>query len=415
MRNEEKWMSQVFVGSVARARVVVLCVLAIFVVGCRHNTDFNGQRVIRRPRARIGRYASPTVGTYFADPRYLGEHGYYNGALENLGILYTCKAGHIDLAHVRKAADCTAYLAANIREQLNRGRREFSFKFKEPSRYFVKVTYPDWWKDLPPDEKGRIAEDISIRLGEYFAYTACTWHEILTWFGYRSVGLYPEFPSSFSWEDSFSDLLGTYLGAKALRDKERGYDEAMTLALERELEDLGVQPKKVCVKASKMVRGKWFSGDFLFLVDMKARNLDIGVDDGYVTPWLVPGLEECAGAVPRSYPAPSLDFLQEYGFVVKFEIEPRELERGKILSIIYPEKKERKRRIEPAVHFALIMERIEKEAVEKYGCLIEPAGEVPPAGADRAEDVSENGGVRGGTGPTDGHSPGSEAAGCGNK
>ena len=55
-------------------------------------------------------------------------------------------------------------------------------------------------------------------MGPYMAYTMVTWHEILTWFGYKSVGIVPEYHSSFSWEDTYSNLLGTVLAARALRD-----------------------------------------------------------------------------------------------------------------------------------------------------------------------------------------------------
>ena len=55
-------------------------------------------------------------------------------------------------------------------------------------------------------------------------------HEILTWHGFRCVGFLPEFLSAFSWEDSFSNLLGTVVASKALRDTEHPYDEAMTIA-----------------------------------------------------------------------------------------------------------------------------------------------------------------------------------------
>jgi len=390
---------------------VVACLLGFLIIlqtGCTHNNDFNNHSVKERPRARVGRYASPSVGTVFAGAEDLGVHGYYSSWSEKIGIAYTCKAGHIDLAHVRKSADWTAYLAANILEQLKKNETRFSFKFKEPARYYVQLTYPDWWKGLPEEEKNRITRDISIGLGQYFTYVGCNWHEILTWFGYRSVALYPEFPSAFSWEDSFSDLLGTHIAAKALRDSEHEYDEAMTLALKRELDDLGIQPRDVAIRASNLVRGLWFSGDFLFLVDMKGRNFDIGLDDGFVTPWLVPslaktqspvaprgtgvrGLPECEGAQPQSYPAPSLDFLSEYGFSAKFELEPKELERHKILSIVYPDPKERRKRIEPAAHFPAIMANIMKDAVEKHGFYIGTKHAVSQAASQQPPQVRPSG------------------------
>jgi hypothetical protein len=141
----------------------------------------------------------------------------------------------------------------------------------------------------------------------------------------------------------------------------------MTLAIDRELERLGIQSRQTAKEASKRVRGDWFSGYVLFFVSMKKRNFDIGLDDGYVTPTIVSSICRCGDAIPKPYPVPSLDFLSLYGFSVKLEIEPRESEKSKVLKIVYPNAKERKKRIEPAVHFARIMDYIEKDAAEKYG------------------------------------------------
>jgi hypothetical protein len=83
---------------------------------------------------------------------------------------------------------------------------------------------------------------------------------MLTWYGYKSVGFVPEFHSSFSWEDSLSNLLGTYLATKALRDTAHSYDQAMTMVLNEEMRKLGVQPAAVAKQASRSVQGRWFSG-----------------------------------------------------------------------------------------------------------------------------------------------------------
>ena len=363
----------------------VLCLCVVLLCACGHKPNFLGHGEGKNPpRIRMSCYASSTVGTTYADPQRLGPHSYKSSKEEKNGIIYTCKGGHIDIAHLRKGADWTAFLAERTLEQLKHHKTKFSFKLYEPSKYFVQVKYPVNWQSLSDDERDRIARDISIRLGQYFAFVGCTWHEILTWFGYRPFVLYPEFASSFSWEDTYSNLLGTHIAAMALRDTEREYDEAMTVALFRELDSLGPQPRKIGIRAAEKMRGEWFSGDFLFLVSMKGRNLDIGLDDGFVTPWLVPSLDECRAAKPKDYPAPDLDFLADYGFSVKLEIEPREVERKKILKIAHPEMKKRPKRIEPAVHFAAIMEHIEKEAEKKFG------GDVGPEHSNRGMEAPFN-------------------------
>ncbi|MBN2138983.1 MAG: DUF4056 domain-containing protein, partial [Sedimentisphaerales bacterium] len=331
---------------------LLLCVSAFLLCSCSNKPGFLGAGKGRKPpRIRLSCYASSTVGTTYTDLEHLGSHSYSSSKTEGNGILYTCKGGHIDIAHLRKGADWTAFLAGRTLEQLRRDRREFSFKFYEPSRYFVTVTYPDNWNSLAAYERESAAREISIRLGEYFAFVGCTWHEILTWFGYRPIVLYPEFSSAFSWEDSYSNLLGTHLAAEALRNTALEYDEAMTVLLANEIESLGAQSKKTAQQSAEKMRGEWFSGSFLFLTSIKGRNLDIGLDDGHITPWLVPEVDECPDAVAMDYPVPDLGFLSDYGFKLKLEIEPREVERNKVLKVVYPDSKNRSRRIEPAIHF----------------------------------------------------------------
>jgi len=320
------------------------------------------------PRVRFGCYPSSTIGTGFLDAEHLGPHGYQFNLAEKNGIVYTCKAGHIDVTHLRIAADWTAYLAAKSFRCLMKDNAGFSFGLKvDRSIYFVQITYPEGWRELPQKEKEQIAREISIGLGQYLAFTATTWHEIITWFGYKCIGFFPEFPSAFSWEDSFSNLIGTHIAVQALRDTEYGFDEAMTLAIDQELEKLGVQSRHTAISASENERGEWFVGRLLYHVDMKRRNFDIGLHDGYVTPTIVPSVRECTRAVAQPYPVPNLDFLGQYGLSVKLEIEPREWEKGNILRIVYPDAKKRKKRIEPTAHFARIMNYIKKDAVKKYG------------------------------------------------
>jgi hypothetical protein len=166
----------------------------------------------------------------FIGPDDLGPHCYWLDGTEDNGILYTCRAGHIDIAHVRKAADWTGFLAALTLECLQEGRTAFQFKLREPSRYFVELTYPQGWDALPADEKERVAREVSRQLGQYLAYTAMTWHEILTWFGFKPKGYRSEFPSAFSWEDNYSNLLGTIWRQQPSSNRtrvQRGYDIAV--------------------------------------------------------------------------------------------------------------------------------------------------------------------------------------------
>jgi len=318
------------------------------------------------PRIRVGYLPSPTLGTVFSGPDDLGQHGYRPNLSERNGIVYTCKAGAIDIGHARKAADWTVFLAAKTFKQIMKDETEFSFRLYEPSRYYVRLTYPDNWKDSSRQDRERIAYEISAGLGRYMAFTAVTWHEIITWFGFKSKGLEPEYDSAFTWEETFSNLFGTHIAALAFEDTEHTYNEAVTLAFDHELRRLDAQPAEVSRRASESVKGPWFTGDFYWIA-MKKRNFDLGLDDGFVTPLLIPSVSECEGAQAVPYPVPGLEFVSEYGFSVRFEIKPNIWEANAILDIITPEGDRRKKRVEPVIHYPLIMTHIRKQAIKRYG------------------------------------------------
>ena len=334
--------------------IAFACIAAIAVGGC----SIDGQ-----PRNRTGSYATATLGTNFLDPNNLGKHSYltpFNH--EKDGIVYTCRGGHLDLTHVRIVADNTRYLYYTIRKTLMLTASEFTFKASDgPSLYYVHLKYPDNWTSLSRNDQKVIANEVSLELSPYLSYMMITWHEVLTWFGYKSTGLFPEFPSAFSWEDTYSNLVGARLGVQAIADQEHDFDTAMTIALKQELEYLGVQSAATARAASEKMKGKWWNGTpFLIYVEMKERNMDMGYVDGFITPTLVPDM--CKGATPQSYPAMKLTELTRRGFSMTIEIEPREFEKKEIFKIVYPDGKGK--RIEPAVHLPLIMEYIKKQGIE---------------------------------------------------
>jgi len=255
-------------------------------------------------------------------------------------------------------------LAYKLREAILENRTDFSYRMQEPSVYHVRIEYPENWKNLPQSTRDDTAREVSIDVAQYLTYTACAWHEMLTWFGYKKAGVYPEYVSAFSWEDCYSNALGCRIGVIALRDPNREFSEAVTQVLNRELQRLGVQPEPAAWKAGEAVHGKWFTGNFVYY-HMVKRNLDIGLDDGSITPWLAPGMSACGEPQPENYPVPGPAFLKQYGFSVRFEIESREWERAKILPIIYHDGP--KGFIEPTRHFGPIMDHIRAQAVKRYG------------------------------------------------
>ena len=315
-----------------------------------------------QPRIRYGTYPCAIVGTPLVGAK-MGPHSYHWSPLEKDAIGYTCLAGTVDIIHIRIAADWTAYLTATSYKHIMKGDKKFSYKLAvDRSRNYVTLSYPKGWAYLPEKTRSAIARDVALSMGPYLAFTTVTWHEILTWYGFKCIGLPVEFASAFSWEDSYSNLVGTLIAVRAMQDTKHTYNEAVTIALRDEMAKLGVQPAKVAKAASESVRGKWFTGNIAIFVDMKKRNFDIGLDDGFVTPVLVPGVSPCPDAKPVSYPVPDLSVLDEYGFSLNLEIEPHEWEKNKVLKVV-----NQKKRINPRLHFAQYLDAIRREAAARYG------------------------------------------------
>lgn len=317
---------------------------------------------LSRPRIRYGTYPCAIVGTPLVGRR-MGPHSYHWSPFEKDGIAYTCGAGHVDIIHLRIAADWTAYLTTVAYKHLMKGDGQFTYKLAvDRSRTIVQISYPKGWDGLPEKTRSDIAREVAFAMGPYVTFTTVTWHEMLTWYGYKCIGLPVEFASAFSWEDSYSNLLGTIVAVRAMRDTEHSYNRAMEIAMQDEMRKLGIQPARMVKEASEAVRGKWFTGNLAIFVDMKKRNFDIGLDDGFVTPTVVPGMSECLDVPPVSYPVPDLSLLEEYGFSVNVEIEPHEWEKNKLLRIVHQEK-----RINPRIHFPQIMDDMRRQAAARYG------------------------------------------------
>ncbi|HOK96664.1 MAG TPA: DUF4056 domain-containing protein [Anaerohalosphaeraceae bacterium] len=330
---------------------LVAVLAAILLAGCQ---------TAGKPRMRIGSFFGDAAGLTFVDPNHLGPHSRRHNFHEKSGLLYTCGAGFIDLGHLREAADRTEYLARITYQNLLQQDQSFSYRLIEPARYEVKVIYPPGWASLSQLEKERIASEAAIIFGQYGAHTSLIWHEILTWYGFASSGIFSENISSFSWEDPYSDVLGTHLAVEAMRNP-APYEEAMTRLISQKLAQLDVQPISVAQEAARKVAGRWYTGGYYFFVEMKRRNFDVGFDDDLLTPWLVP--EMCPDAVPQPCPRPTLEPLAAWGFCFELALYPAEFEKTKIFKALG----RKKAVIYPLEDFPLLIEHIRAEAQKTYG------------------------------------------------
>jgi hypothetical protein len=328
----------------------IIVVSSIFLLtGCVNG----GQRI---PKIRMGTLATNTIGTTYSGPD-IGNHRHKDG-IEDTGIVYTCRAGHIDLAHVRKSIDWTRYIYQRAKKCLEKAERGFTFRLYEPSVYHVIIAYPDNWQTRDSKEKRELMQNVAIEIGGYMSFAALTWHEMLTWLGWKSTWVVSEYSSAFSWEDNFSNFLGALVGKRALHSGMKDWDLAVTQTLHEMLHDLGIQSKEVSKRAGKKVKDSWYSGDLIF-VDMKKRHFDIGVDDGEITPIVIP-VEECKGKEPEVFKVPNTRYAEKAGFQIRFEIAPK-AQKEKIRNIIGTEK------VDVINHFPIIIRHIREEAINKYG------------------------------------------------
>src|SRR5262245_17318752 len=95
------------------------------------------------PRDRLGALPFPGAFTLYhaSDPDFLGKHCYERSAMlaadEADGIVYTRRAGFIDLAHVRITIDTVRYCTEEIRAAQARGHSSVTLLTLEGSAFRV--------------------------------------------------------------------------------------------------------------------------------------------------------------------------------------------------------------------------------------------------------------------------------------
>jgi hypothetical protein len=218
--------------------------------------------------AQVGRMKVPGYEIQnVLDISELGTHQYNKGALslqprggerllsdEASGILYTCRGGFIDIAHVRDNADRTFYLVSQIARLAANGGTipltgegaERRIVLKPLDTHLVKVYG---------------LREVSISLAEWLSFQASIWHEITTWYGWSSTA-FSERPSAFSLEDLYSNLVGIKITGAIVRrhaaPSELAYNQAVTRVLNDALVKLGPLPKEASRRAFEYVDGIWW-------------------------------------------------------------------------------------------------------------------------------------------------------------
>jgi hypothetical protein len=232
----------------------------------------------------------------------LGTHQYDHGTLslqpaggerlianEGSGVLYTCRGGFIDVAHVRDNADRTLYLAAQIgRLAANGGTIPLVAEGAE-RRVVVRPL------DVHLVHAYGLREVVT-RLAEWLSFEASIWHEIATWYSWSSTP-FSERPSAFSPEDLYSNLMGVNIAGEAIRRRESHteleYNRAITGLLKDAMVKLGALPKDATRRAFQYVDGIWWDSTKRVPDNQLVRHRDF--DSGpMVYPWKLPDAQPSA-------------------------------------------------------------------------------------------------------------------------
>jgi hypothetical protein len=218
--------------------------------------------------AQIGSVPVPGYEiSYTLDIDTLGTHQFNKGAIalqprggerilsdEESGILYTCRGGFIDIAHVRDNADRTLYFAAQIARMAARGGTISIVDEGAKRRIVVEPLDPQLVRTYG-------LREVVVRLAEWLDFQASIWHEIATWYGWSSTR-FSERPSAFSPEDLYSNLIGLKIAGTVIRRQEATseleYNHAVTAVLRDALTKLGPLPQAATRRAFELVDGIWW-------------------------------------------------------------------------------------------------------------------------------------------------------------
>jgi hypothetical protein len=250
-------------------------------------------------RTQVGALPIPLVAIgNIVGPADIGPHTYDGGLLslrqgqdpqtgrdagERNGLVYTCRGGFLDIAHVRDYADWTVFLAAQVFLALPDGATLDLFDKGGRLRIVI--------QPVAPARLAAVGErELAIATGQWLAFRLAIWHETATWYGWSWFRAFPETASAFSPEDLYSDLIGTRIAGGIIQasgaDTDTLYEANMNVWLRRVLDRLGAQPMAVGRPAMFAVDGPWWDSSRR-LPDKhltRRRYLDIGPR---LEPWRV--------------------------------------------------------------------------------------------------------------------------------
>jgi hypothetical protein len=328
-----------------------------------------GCRNPEKPRYRLGCLPFPGLFTLhdLADPDDLGTHRYEQAlpllsGEEDRGILYTCRAGFLDLAHVRDSVDRTKYFFERIEPAILDAQPSITIKMAEPDKFVLSFNYPPDWLTVPTSEREILARELALLLAEEMTWISTTWHEIITFYGYKSAVIIPEAQSAFTYDDIVAHIVGMEVATMALRNDGVDFNRAATIALRDRLAELGVVDVRQCGDAIKAVEGLWWEDG-----DSFKRQPDIGFDDRVIEPWVVPDFAPCGdvGAEPMALPRFDNVRGRDFRGFMDVEVAPNFFEWDSVRRLLPGDPPPE--RVRPYEHFPIILDDIRTKLLQALG------------------------------------------------
>jgi hypothetical protein len=248
-------------------------------------------------RVELGRALIPGVEIGNVTGREkLGPHRFNNGFIsldrhdtrgwiddEGNGLVYTCRGGFIDTAHVRDNADITLACASAIARMMDSGG---SLELPSQGARIHALIKP-----IDPQLLARYGRrELTIPMAKWLDFQISIWHEIATWYGYASIASWPEKISAFSLEDLYSNLIGGDIAGGIIEERGASSDDEYNRSMDAWIQQVGKRLEAVPMEQSRLamesVDGIWWDSNKR-IPDWELvlrRNFNTGPD---VDPWLV--------------------------------------------------------------------------------------------------------------------------------
>ena len=288
------------------------------------------------------------AGSFDNDPFNLAPFG--SPLVDGNGILYTLRSGTIDPDHIYGWARKTKSYYDALHKCLSNDSGQMA------KGYFkVRFEYPDSWKTMAANDKQKACHEMALQTAQYLAFNDGLWHELATWYGHRTFPLISDFESALSWEDLYSDRLGTTIAAEAIEMGGR-FNKNVDIVTKREL------AKRELVDTAQARRITRTMENIAYREDPLAkkilwRSLDIGTGDGTIDPVVFPGFTD---EPPIALSAPTLDLPERYGVQVKIVVSEFSPKYQAIKSKAGIEGD-----LDPTVHNEEILSVVKKDAIQR--------------------------------------------------